>query len=371
VLAQDIGARVAGTESGKRAGEYIATQWQNLGYVVERQEFSFEQWLNISTRVEIVAPEKRALNARPIFYSPSATVEGELVAVDNIGAADDFARANVAGKIALVQRGTIPFAEKTRNAASAGARAVIIYNNAPGGYGGTLGEPSKIPALALSGDDGKQLLAQLSQSKITLAIASDTRIEKKTARNIIATKRGARDHVIVLGGHYDSVEEGQGANDNGSGIAVLLELARGLATRQTQNTLRLIAFDAEELGLYGSRHYVENLPSDARAQIIAMFNFDMLGGGSGPLLAGGDGAVGKLARDVAQTLNIPARNFALGNNAGSDHQPFQRVGIDTIFFSRDYNLLHTPDDVFAQVRAEFLADAGRVALQTLLELDAR
>ena len=256
-----------------------------------------------------------------------------------------------------MQRGTIPFAEKTRNAASAGARAVIIYNNAPGGYGGTLGEPSKIPALALSGDDGKQLLAQLSQSKITLAIASDTRVEKKTARNIIATKRGARDNVIVLGGHYDSVEEGQGANDNGSGIAVLLELARGLATRQTQNTLRLIAFDAEELGLYGSRHYVENLPSDARAQIIAMFNFDMLGGGSGPLLAGGDGAVGKLARDVAQTLNIPARNFALGNNAGSDHQPFQRVGIDTIFFSRDYNLLHTPDDVFAQVREEYLADA--------------
>jgi hypothetical protein len=61
----------------------------------------------------------------------------------------------------------------------------------------------------------------------------------------------------------------------------------------------------------------------------------------------------------------------LGNNAGSDHQPFQRVGIDTIFFSRDYNLLHTPEDVFAQVREEYLADAGRVALQTLIELDAR
>ncbi|MBI5652169.1 MAG: M28 family peptidase [Chloroflexi bacterium] len=370
-LALDIGARVAGSEIGKRAGEYIATHWQNLGYIVERQEFSFDQWVNVDTRVEMIAPEKREIKARPIFYSPPAQVEAELVAIGGTGAPDDFVRANIAGKIALVQRGTFPFAEKTRNAANAGAVAAIIYNNAPGGYGGTLGEPSKISALALSGDDGKDLLAQLGKNKIVVKIASETRVEKKSARNIIATKRGATENVIVLGGHYDSVEEGQGANDNASGTAVLLELARVLAPRPTQSTLRFIAFDAEELGLYGSRHYVENLPGDARAKIIAMFNFDMLGGGSGPLLAGGDGAVGKRAREVAQTLNISARNFSLGSGAGSDHQPFQRVGIDTIFFSRQYDLLHTPDDVFAQVREEYLADAGRVALQTLIELDAR
>ena len=67
-------------------------------------------------------------------------------------------------------------------------------------------------------------------------------------------------------------------------------------------------------------------------------------------------------------LGIDARNFKLGNNAGSDHQSFTRLGIDSVFFSRDYDLLHTPQDSIDQIHPEWLGEAGRVALQALMDL---
>jgi aminopeptidase S len=106
-------------------------------------------------------------------------------------------------------------------------------------------------------------------------------------------------------------------------------------------TLVFVAFDAEELGLIGSRHYVTSLADNARKKIVAMLNFDMLGGGSGPLLYDGDGRVGKLALDAAKELGIDARSFSLGSGASSDHSSFRSVGIDAVFLVREYNLLHT------------------------------
>jgi aminopeptidase YwaD len=368
-LAVAIGSRVAGTDAGRRAGDYIAGQFESFGLATQKQPFNFTAWEDRGTRVEITAPDVRALEARPLQYSPPGSVEAEVVAVGGIGSESDFAKVSVKDRIALVQRGEIPFSTKAKNAQQAGALATLIYNNAPGAFGGTLQDRVSIPAIGVSGREGQALLDALRNGAVKVKIASDTRIEEKEGRNIIATKRGATDRIIVIGGHYDSVEAGPGANDNASGTAVVLELARVFAGKQTQHTLVFIAFDAEEFGLYGSRHYVEQLSQTERSRIVAMLNFDMLGGGLGPLLAGGDGALGKIARDAASALNIDARNFSLGSGASSDHAPFQRVGIDTVFFSRDYNLLHTPQDVFSEIREQWLDEAGRVAAKVVEELD--
>lgn len=368
-LAETIGARVAGTENSARAGDYIAQQFASFGYAIEKQAFTFEGWEDRGTQVQLIAPENRPLNARPIQYSPAGKVEAEVVAVGGLGEAGDFARVNVKGKIALVQRGTIPFSDKALNAQNAGALATIVYNNAPDNFQGTLRDRPTIPVLAMSGRDGQALGDWLAKGAVKIKIDGDAGITQRTGRNIIATKRGASDRAIVLGAHYDSVEVGKGANDNGSGTAVLLELARVLGTKSQNATLVFIAFDAEELGLIGSRHYVAGLSDDVRKKIVAMLNFDMLGGGSGGLGLGGDGEVGRAARDAAEALKIPARNFRLGSNASSDHAPFQNAGIDTVFFSRDYDLLHTPQDTFDQVREQFLAEAGRVAVKVVEGLE--
>ena len=69
-------------------------------------------------------------------------------------------------------------------------------------------------------------------------------------------------------------------------------------------------------------------------------------------------------------MDIDARNSSLPANAGSDHESFARRGVDTVFFMRDYDLLHTPEDTIDQIHPEFLDEAGRVAQRVLERLDA-
>ncbi len=370
MLAVTIGTRVAGTPNGTRAGDYIANQFENFGYLVDKQAFTFEPWEDLGTKVQLTAPELRDLEAQPIQFSFAGHVEAEVVAVDGAGEPDDLARANVKGKIALVQRGTLQFYEKSRNAADASAIAILIYNNAPQLFGGTMRDRATIPTLALSGRDGQKILDALKQGAVKVKIDSDTQVVKKTGYNIIATKPGTNGKTLVLGGHYDTVANTSGANDNGSGMAVVVELARALSKREIKYTLVFIAFDAEEYGLVGSRYYADHLSESDRAKIAAMLNFDMLAGGKGALGLGGDGKIALASRQAANALGIDARNFQLGNNAGSDHQSFTRLGIDSVFFSRDYDLLHTPQDAIDQIHPDWLGEAGRVALQALMNLDS-
>ena len=94
-----------------------------------------------------------------------------------------------------------------------------------------------------------------------------------------------------------------------------------------------------------------------------------LGAGSGPLLLMGDGKLALLARASAKQLEIDARNGSLPANAGSDHESFARRGVDTVFFMRDYNLLHTPQDTIDQINQTYLEEAGRVAQRVLERLE--
>ena len=369
MLAVTIGTRVAGSDNGARAGDYIAQQFASYGYVIEKQTFTFENWADRGTRVQVTAPEARDFEARPMRFSPPGQMEAELVAIGGIGEESDFLKRNIRGEIALVRRGGILFSDAARNAERAGAAATIIYNNVPEHFEGVLHDQTANPVLAISGTDGQMLLDLLAKGAVKIKIESATQVARVTARNIVATKRGASDSVVVLGAHYDSVATAPGANDNGSGVVVLLELARVMAQKSYKQTLAFIAFDAEEEGEIGSQHYVTSLSDDARKKIVAMLNFDMLGGGSGPLLLDGDGRVGKLALDAAKELGISPLSFHLGPEAGSDDLSFRSVGIDAVFFMREYYLLHKPQDTLDQVRAEWLGEAGRVAMRVVEKLE--
>lgn len=371
MLAVTLGVRVAGSPSGTRAGDYIAEQFKGFGYAVEKQEFTFEPWEDFGTKALLTSPDSRELEVIPIQFSSAGHLEGEVVAVGGAGEPADFEKANVKGKIALVQRGTLQFADKSKNAADAGAAAVIIYNNAPQLFGGTMREQSTIPTLAMSGRESEKILSALGQGSLKIRIDSDAQVTKKVAHNIIATKPGTNGKTLVLGGHYDTVLGAPGANDNGSGTAVLIELARVLAKRDLKYTVVFVGFDAEEYGLIGSRYFTDHLSESDKGKITAMLNFDMLAGGKGSLGLGGDGNIAEATRQAASSLGVEAQNFKLGNNAGSDHQSFTRLGIDSVFFSRDYDLLHTPQDSIDQIHADWLGEAGRVAFKALLDLNSK
>jgi len=212
--------------------------------------------------------------------TPPDGVSGPLVAApeNNLGcAASDYANLPLRGAVVLVDRGTCPFAQKEDAAAQRGAVAMIIADNADEQQmGGTLGPATevKIPVLSVTKSAGVQLRGQPGPTTIKLTASA----QNFRARNVIAqTRTGSATDVVMAGAHLDSVPAGPGINDNGSGVAAVLETAVRLGSSPSvRNALRFGFWGAEELGLIGSRNYVESLDMTALKNIALYLNFDML-----------------------------------------------------------------------------------------------
>lgn len=275
------GRRAASTEGHKRSAEYIATKLEAAGYTVTRQEFPFTYAETLAEKLTVAGGDVPIII---MAYSPSTPVGGTtaplaVVPVDATSGceAGDYP-ATLAGKIALIQRGGCSFAQKQETAAAAGAVGAIIYNNVDGPLNGTLGDPSagKIPTGGITKADGEVLAAKEGAS-VTLDLRSFQ--EARTSYNVIAeTKTGRKDNVVMLGAHLDSVTEGPGINDNGTGSAALLETALQLGSKpKANNAVRFGWWSAEEFGLVGSTYYVNSLDFEQQLNIALYLNFDMIG----------------------------------------------------------------------------------------------
>ena len=166
--------------------------------------------------------------------------------------------------------------------------------------------------------------------------------------NLIFSKQGASDRVIVVGAHYDCVEQTFGTDDNASGVGVLLELASIYSTKESPYTIRFILFSAEEPGCLGSQYYVDNLSQEERDRIACMINIDTIATGDNMYLYGGtvddsgsivqDWAVYQ-AQSAADLLGIDMSfhpdvndSFPTPTKAtASDQMPFANVGIPYIY----------------------------------------
>jgi len=207
--------------------------------------------------------------------------------------------------------------------------------------------------VALAGDIGIREAGTPNEGRAAAYLATqfvglglDTRIQALPAyyiysQNVIAVKTGQDPEAgtIYIGAHYDSVQWGPGANDNASGIAVLLEAARILANENFSPTLTFIAFGSEEIGLGGSSYFAGNLPPLEQHVARGMFNLDCVGWGTnqaiGFLNQSADPLVHKTV-DNAAVLNLPV---TLKRIANSDHASFSQVKIPAILL---YS--YTPDE---------------------------
>jgi len=366
-LSQEIGPRPAGTPADARAAEYIAGQLRQLGYAVARQAFPFRFFEEVQPpSLTVVAPAAERLNPVTMAYSastPEGGIEAEVVAA-GLGREEDLRGRRLDGRVALVQRGEIRFTDKVAYAAAAGAAAVIIYNHQPGApQTGTLLEPSRIPAVMIPLDEGRQL----ADGPVRVRLVVRTATGERTSTNVIGIKRGTRapEEIVVVGGHRDSVQVSPGANDNASGIAALLEAARLLASTPAARTIHVVAFGAEELGLVGSRAYAQHPPG----KIAGMINVDMVGRGS--LQVGnsnGDPRLLMVAEEVARHLGIRVARFRLGPG-GSDHVAFEEIGVPTVFLhTGDDPAIHTPHDAAGRVDPALLAQAAAIAAGVALRV---
>ncbi len=275
------GTRAVGTPGYEASVDYVVNTLRNSGFDVQTPEFSARVFHAEKGSVVVggLTAEARALEYS--LGTPPDGVTGQLViapAEDSPGCTpSDYDNLPAQGAVVLVDRGNCPFAQKEDAAAQRGVAALIIADNVDEqSMGGTLGANTdvKIPVVGVTKSVGIQLRGKSGPTTIKLTAST----QSFKARNVIAqTKTGSPTDVVMAGAHLDSVPEGPGINDNGSGVAAILETAVQLGNSpHVRNAVRFGFWGAEELGLIGSRNYVESLNLDALKNIALYLNFDML-----------------------------------------------------------------------------------------------
>jgi Zn-dependent M28 family amino/carboxypeptidase len=363
VANRNDGTRASGTPGYKASVDYVVSRLPAGAYSITRQLFEFPFFQELSdAEFERVSPDPRVYALGTDFlsmeYSGSAPegATGPIVPVDLVlppGAepssstsgceAADF-EGFTAGGVALLQRGTCDFGLKASNAQAAGAVGAIIFNEGQEGrqelLDGTLGGPVvSIPVVGTTFAVGEELAELTEAGEVTVRLRTETASETRTSENVLAeTRVGRPNRVVVVGAHLDSVLEGPGINDNGSGTAVILEIARQMANLPVRNKVRFAFWGAEENGLLGSEYYVAQLSERERRRISVNLNFDMLGSpnfvrfvydgnGDETPLAGPDGSalVEQVFLDYFASRGLATEPTAFDGR--SDYGPFIAVGI--------------------------------------------
>jgi aminopeptidase YwaD len=371
---------------------------------------------------------------RPLNLTANTKVEGELVFVGygisqpNAGY-DDYANVDVTGKIAVILRGApnwegvsaditraarIP--TKVQTALQKGAVGVILVNQPDNDRLLPLGMRGRAPAanaalLNVQASVGDKLLQPLGltvaeavkrinetgtpiSAELNLSAEMSASIEpnRGIARNVIGFIPGSdpqlRDEVIVIGAHYDHLGYGEvgslapepgdihpGADDNASGTAAIMELARLLAQNRDRlkRSVLVIAFSAEEEGLLGAEYFLQN-PTVPRENIVAMLNFDMVGRMTNNRVSVSGVGTAAEWEGILKAANTENLNLQLSQSAsgGSDHMPFMRREIPVLFFFTgmhpDY---HRPSDTWDKINYEGQAQIVALAERVVYDLASR
>ena len=369
-LTTDHSPRKRGTEREAVAALYLQQNLSRLGYDSWLQEFDSPHsiWADLrltSNQGEALMDGGHAhLHPGPLSYTrDSATGLLTLVADESQGSVPTQ---SLEGRIALISPGADTLAEQVKRVTDAGAVGAVVLT-AEDHFFGTLPYGSiTIPVISLysGGSHGPALLKLLEQQQVTAAMTVEE--EQFSSQNVVATMRGRADddRVVILGAHYDTVENSQGASDNGSGVAALLTVARHIAGRDYPFDVWIVLFGAEEMGLIGSERFVENMSRQEIDSTIAMLNFDALGSGS-TLHAIGDYDLASRAKETGREMGAPI-TMRGGGRASSDHAPFEEVGIRTLFISSsDISLINSPEDTIEYINPDLIGYAAEIGIAML------
>jgi Zn-dependent M28 family amino/carboxypeptidase len=319
--------RALGTPGYDASVDYVAQALRSHGFEVQTPEF--EVRLPFAEK-PVLTVGAASISAKPLEWTVGTApqgVTGPLVAArveDSPGCtASDYDGMPVAGAVVLVDRGECQLSAQGAAAAERGAVAVIVANDRGGDeMTGTLGARGdvKIPAVGITRAAGARLRAEPGNVTLKLEAGVDT----ERTRNVIAqTRTGSSADVVMVGAHLDSVDEGPGINDNGSGVAALLETAAQLGSSpKVNNAVRFAFWGAEEVDLNGSMNYVESLDEDELKDISLYLNFDMIASPNpGYFLYDGDqslppGSKGERSRMPEGSAGIERTLAAYLENAG-------------------------------------------------------
>ena len=308
--------REYGTEQERAAGDYLESLLTEMGYEISRQTTEGHAF-GFST----LTVNGEELDTSPMRDSAVTEAQGQLVYV-GLGTESEIPPDGLTGQVALIKRGELLFQEKAENVMQAGAVAAVIFNSSPEYFRGyTTGVD--IPVLSLSGEDGEKLVAALEAGE-TLEADVLSEVETRESDNIIALKHGHGDttKTLILGGHYDTEPDVQGANDNASGVAVLIAVADALKDDSLPFDLKVVMFGSGEGNLRGAGHYADSMTDQEQADTIGMVSFDSLGTGLKLVLMGEPPLVDQAAEAArtagADFVTEPQNYDAISNNLAFD-----------------------------------------------------
>jgi hypothetical protein len=379
----ELEGRYPGTEGAEKARHYIAQVLRENGALPAVTD-NGSQWFTVA-RLASFPPDRNSAvplktgvalkNTFPHPHTANGAASGKIKRVGyGIDASDlgrnDFRNKRIAGKIALIQAGTpdgkgphgkfakhLDLDTRIDRAASAGAVGVVLV---PGKKDNLLPEPfykgtrpGRIPVVVLPEGTVPRGLIDLNAF-----------VQRETAQ--AANVCGFVDHgatkTLVLGAHYDhlgwglehSLHRGEpaihnGADDNASGVAVVLEAARLLKEWPTAKAFNylIVGFSAEEDGLLGSQHFVANRPAEFK-ELFGMLNFDMVGRmeKGNPLIVSGTGTALEWPEVLSRATCLPiSLKTESAPGSASDHASFYRQGIPVLhFFTGAHGEYHRPSD---------------------------
>lgn len=364
ILCRDIGSRHVGSQGEARAADYISTVFKDLGYDVVRESFPVVGW-HCGTYSLRNMDTGETLDMRPCFFSNAGEVEGALYWVSS-RQIDSLTEANVKGRICMVNVATETGKVFGRNTIAErldalGAEAAIFVSEHFEAVNTKIQRSPFLDRLVTASISGATLEELCRQPDATYRLEVDAHKFPHQSDTVIARVPGEGPRAVV-GAHYDTAPLIEGASDNASGVAALLELAE-LLKETVSGPLDYVAFGAEEYIPVdfppGSDDYVQRHGEDIRW----FLNFDSIG-----MLGGEDllqvGFPEKLPMALSSSLpQIPY------SGAGDD-KPFHAAGIPTmwIWTNHPFKKIHTGDDSLDRLSTRRIADLVGEAAEIVKQL---
>jgi Iap family predicted aminopeptidase len=336
-LCDDFGGRLTGSAANRGALEQLAADLRALGLQPEVVPFTMPGWERGADRVDLMTPLARPLRVAALGYTqPQAAFEADVADI-GAGRAEDYP-ADVRGRVVLLDASSALTAREFSTLAVArGVKGILFVNREGGGQllartGSFIGEPLSLPVYSLAQEEGRWLQRLLKRG-VPVRVRLETRSHCRPVEtaNLVLRFPGRSPERVIVGAHFDSWDLGQGALDNGLGLAQLFTFAHALRGRDLVRTVELVWFNGEEQGLWGSRHAAATLGD---APVVAMINLDMAGVPVGVNVCGDDSLVPALERwNAARGEHKLPKGVENINWFGSDHTPYQLAGVRAITFN--------------------------------------
>ncbi|MBZ5601897.1 MAG: M28 family peptidase [Acidobacteriia bacterium] len=401
----ELKGRATGSPELEKAADFIARKFKSFGLKPDEQPFPVITGAHLGPKNSLDAFPSS--DFQPFSFSSSGSITAPVVfagyGITNPDVHyDDYSGIDVTGKIVLILRHEpkepkelstySALAEKAVNAKMHGAKGVLLVNDiyAHGGedkgldkFGVTAGPTDAgIFFVQVKPEVAEKMLGPGKLRELTeqprsfaldgppLALSVDIRRESKTVHNVTAYLRGQTDEYVIIGAHYDHLGLGDehslapsqigtihpGADDNASGTAGVIELARWFTKQpKPKRGILFMTFAGEELGLLGSGFYVNN-PTMPLDKAVTMINMDMIGRiRDGKVYIGGTGT-GSTFDQLLSSVHAPAPiNIIPSEKTGygsSDHTSFTTKSIPTLFFfSGLHGDYHKPSDTADKIDA--------------------